>query len=248
MRAQLDARQRQQIVDQPRHAPGLRLHDAEEPLARRRVVARRALQRVDEAGERGERRAQLVADIGDEIGAHVLDAADRREIMDGDDDDAGAARPVAAEPQPARRTPPTSAATAIAPRTRCAAACRSGSRRGSPRPARACAARSTPARRGAAPARAREACGLKAMTRPSWSSTITGSGMPETTASSRTNSGGIRDRSAGGRSAARAARFGLAVAQESAQADEPALSRTAVIGRRHCVAPRYAGTTRECPD
>ena len=91
MRAQLDARQREQIVDQPRHAPGLRLHDAEEAFARRRIVARRALQGVDEAGERGERRAQLVADIGDEVGAHLLDPPDRREIVDGDDHDAGAA-------------------------------------------------------------------------------------------------------------------------------------------------------------
>ena len=35
MRVELDARQRQQVVDQPRHARGLRLHDAEEALARR---------------------------------------------------------------------------------------------------------------------------------------------------------------------------------------------------------------------
>ena len=91
MRAQLDARQRQQIVDQPRHAPGLRLHDAEEAFARRRIVARRALQGLDEAGERGERRAQLVAGIGDEVGAHLLDPPDRREIVHGDDHDAGAA-------------------------------------------------------------------------------------------------------------------------------------------------------------
>ena len=89
VRAQLDPRQRQQVVDQPRHAPGLRLHDAEEALARRRVLARRALQGVDEAGDGGERRAQLVADIGDEVGAHLLDAADRGEIVHGDDDDAG---------------------------------------------------------------------------------------------------------------------------------------------------------------
>ena len=37
----LDARQRQQIVDQPRHALRLLAHDGEEALARRGVVARR---------------------------------------------------------------------------------------------------------------------------------------------------------------------------------------------------------------
>ena len=93
MRAQLDARQRKQVVDQPRHAPGLRLHDAEEAFARRRIVARRALQRLDEAGERRERRAQLVAGIGDEVGAHLLDPPDRREIVNGDDHDAVRGRP-----------------------------------------------------------------------------------------------------------------------------------------------------------
>ena len=35
MRVELDARQRQQVVDQPRHAGRLRLHDGEEALARR---------------------------------------------------------------------------------------------------------------------------------------------------------------------------------------------------------------------
>jgi hypothetical protein len=32
MRPQLDPRKREQVVDQPRHAPGLRLHDAEESV------------------------------------------------------------------------------------------------------------------------------------------------------------------------------------------------------------------------
>ena len=82
MGVELDARERQQIVDQPRHARRLRLHDGEKALARRRIVARRSLQRLDEAGERGERRAQLVARIGDEIGAHLLDPPQRREIAE----------------------------------------------------------------------------------------------------------------------------------------------------------------------
>jgi hypothetical protein len=97
MRAQLDTRQREQVVDQPRHAPGLRLHDVEEAAARLRIVAGRPLQRVDEAGQRGQRRTQLVADIGDEIGAHLIHLPDRREIVHGDDHDAGAAAVAAGE-------------------------------------------------------------------------------------------------------------------------------------------------------
>ena len=49
MRVEFDPRQRQQIVDQARHAGRLRLHDLEKALARGGVVARRALQRLDEA-------------------------------------------------------------------------------------------------------------------------------------------------------------------------------------------------------
>src|SRR5688500_14084906 len=61
------------VVDQPRHAGGLCVHDAEEPLARPRVFFGRPLQRIDEARQRRQRRAQLMAGIGDEIGAHLLD-------------------------------------------------------------------------------------------------------------------------------------------------------------------------------
>ena len=62
---------------------GLLVHDAEEALARLGIVLGRALQRVDEAGQRGERRAQLVAGIGDEVGAHLLDPAQRRLVVEG---------------------------------------------------------------------------------------------------------------------------------------------------------------------
>ena len=81
VRIQLDPRQRQQVVDQPRHAPRLLLHDGEEALPRLGVVARRALQGLDEAGKRRQRRAQLVAGIGDEVGAHLFGAAQRGEVM-----------------------------------------------------------------------------------------------------------------------------------------------------------------------
>ena len=72
-------RDSRRVVDQAGHAVRLRLHDLEEPLARGGVVARRPLQGFDEAGQRGERSAQLVAGIGDEVGAHLLDPPQRRD-------------------------------------------------------------------------------------------------------------------------------------------------------------------------
>ena len=69
--AHLHPRQRQQVVDQPGHALGLLAHDLEEALARLRVVLGGALQRLDEAPQRGERGPELVAGVGDEIGAHA---------------------------------------------------------------------------------------------------------------------------------------------------------------------------------
>ncbi len=78
--AQLDAGERQEVVDQPRHAQGLHPHDAEEALPRLGVVPGRALQGLDEAEQRGEGRAQLVAGIGDEIDPHRLEALGRGEV------------------------------------------------------------------------------------------------------------------------------------------------------------------------
>ncbi len=46
------------------------------------VVFCRALQRVDEARQRRQRRAQFMAGIGDEIGAHFLDPAQRRLVVE----------------------------------------------------------------------------------------------------------------------------------------------------------------------
>ena len=57
------------------------MHDAEKTLARFGVVLGGALQRFDEAGQSGQRRAQLMAGIGDEVGAHFLDPAQRRLVM-----------------------------------------------------------------------------------------------------------------------------------------------------------------------
>ena len=86
-----------QVVDQAGHAVRLRLHDVEKALARGGVVARRPLQGFDEAGQRGERRAQLVAGIGDEVGAHLLDPPQRREIVER----RSAARPAGRRLEPA---------------------------------------------------------------------------------------------------------------------------------------------------
>ena len=81
----LDARERQQVFDQPGHAPPLFAHDGEEPVARLRVIARRSLQGLDEADQRGERRAQFVAGVGDEVDAQTLDAPRFGLIAQGDE-------------------------------------------------------------------------------------------------------------------------------------------------------------------
>ena len=51
----------------------LAAHDAEELFPRLGVVGGRPEQRVDEADQRGQRRAQFVAGIGDEIGAQRIE-------------------------------------------------------------------------------------------------------------------------------------------------------------------------------
>ncbi len=58
------------------------MHDAEKALARLDVVLGRPLQRIDEARQRRQRGAQLMAGIGDEIGAHFLDPAQRRLVVE----------------------------------------------------------------------------------------------------------------------------------------------------------------------
>ncbi len=69
----LDSRERHEIVNQALHAAGLAVHDPQEPSARRFVRARDGIaQCLDEAQDAGQRRAQLVAGIGDEIDAHLL--------------------------------------------------------------------------------------------------------------------------------------------------------------------------------
>ena len=154
MRVELDAREREQIVDQARHAVRLHLHDGEEALARRGILARRALQRVDEARQRGERGAKLMAGIGDEVGTHLLDATQRREIVKREQHEARPGRGLRRRDRRHHRFVPAVDRHALeelralrAPRSRA----RGGSRPGPP----ARAARATPARRGEALARSR---------------------------------------------------------------------------------------------
>ena len=77
-----DPAQRQQVRHQPVHPPRLALHDAEEALARGGILARRAAQRLDEAQNRRQRRAQLVADVGDEIAPHLLGLAQMGDVAE----------------------------------------------------------------------------------------------------------------------------------------------------------------------
>lgn len=81
---QFDAGEGEQVFDQAAHTRGFHAHDAEELFAGRCIIARMAAQGVDEAGDGGERGAQFVAGIGDEIGAHPFGAFDRGEIVQQD--------------------------------------------------------------------------------------------------------------------------------------------------------------------
>ena len=58
-----------------------------------RIVARRPEQRLDKAGQRGERRPQLMAGIGDEIGAHAGDGQPVGDVVEGDEHEADCLRP-----------------------------------------------------------------------------------------------------------------------------------------------------------
>ena len=116
MRLHLDAGQRQEIVDQAAHPGRLLVHDLQEAVARHRIVAGRPLQRLDEAGERGQRRAQLVAGIGDEIDADAVDAPALAEIVEDENDELAARLPRRRRGRRTRRR--TSARSARARRTR----------------------------------------------------------------------------------------------------------------------------------
>ncbi len=59
------------------------VHDREKPLARLGILARRSAQGLDKAGQGGERGAQLVARIGDEVGAHLLGPFQLGDVVQG---------------------------------------------------------------------------------------------------------------------------------------------------------------------
>ena len=164
---------------------------------KRAAVSSRAepLQGLDEAGERGERRAQLVTRIGDEVGAHLLDPPQRREIVECHQHETGRARvPASAigvtiasyqrstgtrSKNSTRWELPLATARRIESRT---SGTRSASETGSPR------------RSAGAIALARA---LRATTSPWRSSATTGSGSPASTAStsgSPTRSAGATSR------------------------------------------------------
>ena len=86
MRVHLDPAQGEQRIDQPRHARGLLGHDRQEALPRAGIALGAALKRLDEAAQRRERRPELVARIGDEIGAHLVDALALGEVAQQDED------------------------------------------------------------------------------------------------------------------------------------------------------------------
>ena len=67
----LDPAERQKIAHEALHPGRFGLHDPQKTVDGDLIVARWPLQRLDKAHERGQRRAQLVADIGHEIAAHL---------------------------------------------------------------------------------------------------------------------------------------------------------------------------------
>src|SRR5690606_248244 len=85
MHVHFNAAERKQVVYEPGHALCLSGHDAEEPIAGFRIVARRALQRLDKAAQRREWRAQLVARMSNEIGPHLREPFLVGDVPEGDE-------------------------------------------------------------------------------------------------------------------------------------------------------------------
>ena len=72
----------QYVVDQTREAIGLHHDDVEELLRHFGIVDRAGLQCLDEAAYGGQRRFQLVGDVGGEVGAHLLQLAQLGDVLD----------------------------------------------------------------------------------------------------------------------------------------------------------------------
>ena len=86
----LDARQVEQVVDDAAHPEGLVVDAAGEALGHLRVGL--GHERLGQQAERAHRRLQLVADVGDEVAADLLEPAALRDVLDQRDD---AERPAA---------------------------------------------------------------------------------------------------------------------------------------------------------
>ena len=81
----VEPRQPQQILDEPLHPLRVARDDLEEPAALVLVgVALR--QRFDVAANRGQRRAQLVRDVGDEVAADLIGAPQVGDVVQHEDD------------------------------------------------------------------------------------------------------------------------------------------------------------------
>ena len=94
--AGVEPRQAQQVAHQPLHPQRVAADDLEERAARpaASVPCRPVEQRLDVAADGGQRRAQLVRDVGDEVAADPIGAAQVGDVVQ---DEHGAA------PRPATR-------------------------------------------------------------------------------------------------------------------------------------------------
>ncbi len=77
----LQPREVDELLHQPGQPAGLVLQPAGEAAHRGRVLAR-VEQRLGEQRHRADRRLELVADVGDEVAAHRLDAAGLGDVLD----------------------------------------------------------------------------------------------------------------------------------------------------------------------
>ena len=86
-RARLDAPGVEEVVDEPAHVMGLLVDDAEELVHLGRVQPRGGAQQGGgRADDGGQRRPQLVADHGQELGPQPLQLLELGEVLQGDDD------------------------------------------------------------------------------------------------------------------------------------------------------------------
>ena len=83
--AALDAREREQLVHQLREAIDLAVHASHEVARRRWIVERALLQSLGHRLQRADRPPQLVRHVRDEVRTHRLEAPQRGEVLDHDE-------------------------------------------------------------------------------------------------------------------------------------------------------------------